>query len=91
MSSEQQENLEESLTLFKTPIFRFVFWLTLVASLVTFGIISHHDKIIFTSSFGADDALLFIDSFKLPIGIWAVGLPILLLLATQHRSEQTAK
>ena len=49
------------------------------------------DNLKIAENFGATNAQLFMDSFKLPIGIIAAGLSILLLLATQHRSEQTAE
>jgi len=49
------------------------------------------DNLSFSNDYGADGAQLFMDSFKLPIGIIAAGLSLLLLFATQHRSEQTAE
>lgn len=91
MSTEKQNTLEKSPTIFENPIFKIVFWSILISSVITFGSICFHDNITFSLFFGANEALLFINNFKLPLGIWAVGLPILLLLATQHRSEQTAE
>lgn len=57
---------------------------------VTDQIISS-DNLIYAENFGALDAKMFMDSFKLPIGILAAGLSLILLLATQHRSAQTAE
>jgi hypothetical protein len=49
------------------------------------------DNLQYAENFGEESAQLFMDSFKLPIRIVAAGLSVLLLFATQHRSEQTAE
>jgi len=68
-----------------------VFVVTLILALYVSKQIINADKLEFIKSFGSTNAQLFMDSFKLPIGIIAAGLSVLLLFATQHRSEQTAE
>jgi hypothetical protein len=68
-----------------------VFVVTIILALYVSKQIINADKLEFIKSFSSTNAQLFMDSFKLPIGIIAAGLSVLLLLATQHRSEQTAE
>jgi hypothetical protein len=63
--------------------------LLLVAYITNQIIVTDNLKLV--EKLGKEDAELFMESFKLPIGILAAGLSLLLLLATQHRSEQTAE
>jgi hypothetical protein len=66
-------------------------FVTLLLAFCIAGQIIVSDNLIYAKDFGKTDAKLFMDSFKLPIGIVAAGLSVLLLFATQHRSEQTAE
>jgi len=78
-------------SLFQHRRVRLVISVTLLLALgVTWKIIVT-DNLTFIANFGAENAQIVMDSFKLPIGIIAAGLSLLLLFATQHRSEQTVE
>jgi hypothetical protein len=78
-------------SLFQHRRVRLVISVTLLLALgVTWKIIVT-DNLTFVANFGAENAQIVMDSFKLPIGIIAAGLSLLLLFATQHRSEQTVE
>ncbi len=70
-----------------------ILWLVVgvlvVISCIISGVISYNSKLYW--DFSADGFNCFISLFRFPLGISALIIPIVALLAANHRSEQTKK